>query len=302
MLTIFHGFAMGVANSVPGVSGGTIAFILGFYDKFINSFHNIFSKDKKTRKDAIIYLVKILAGLAVGLLLCVVLLTTLFEKYVYELCSAFIGLTVAAIPFVVIQEKDTLRGKYLSSLWALAGVAVVAGISLMRTLGITAGNVSFVNGLTAVQYLYVFVAGLLAISAMILPGISGSTILLIFGVYMPVLEGVKEFIKFNWSFGLIAGLCVFGIGVLSGVVISIKCIKVALEKYRSGMVWLVLGMMAGSVYAIMMGPTTLDTAQPAMKLTLMQPDGIRIIALAVGAAILVGLEFLKKYTEKKANG
>lgn len=302
MISILHGFAMGVANSVPGVSGGTIAFILGFYDRLITSLNNLMSKDKEERKKALIYLIKIGIGLAVSLVICILLLAKLFETAVYPLCSAFIGLTIAAIPFIVIQEKETIKGKYYRALWALLGIIIVVSISLLRNFGIAGGNISFTEGLSLWQYFYVFIAGLIAISAMILPGISGSTILLIFGVYVPVLEAVKAFFKFEWSFGLISGLFAFGIGILLGIFLAIKCIKVALEKFRSQMVWLILGLMAGSVYAIMMGPTTLDTPKEALTLTIGQPSSIRIIALIIGAAVLVGLEFLKKLTEKKNAG
>lgn len=293
---------MGIANSVPGVSGGTIAFILGFYDTLINSLHDIASNDKTTRKKALIYIIKIGIGLAASLLLCILILTKLFETNVYELCSAFIGLTLAAIPFVVIQEKETIKGKYYRAIWAVLGAEIVVLLSLLRIWGFSIGNINFSAGLSVWQYFYLFFVGLIAISAMILPGISGSTILLIFGVYMPVLDAVKQFLKLDWSFALIAGLAVFCLGILAGIVISIKCIKVALNKFRSQMVWLILGLMAGSVFAIMQGPTTLDVPKNALTVTLGKPDSIRIIALIIGAAILVGLEFLKKYTEKKNAG
>lgn len=306
LLTGFHGFSMGVANSVPGVSGGTIAFILGIYDKFIDSLHNLVNKDKEVRKEAWIYAIKLGIGLAIGLLLCVVVLAKLFESEVYILCSAFMGLTLAAIPFVVISEKETLKGKYYNVLWAIFGIALVVGLSMLRDRGIINMNVDFIGGLTPFQYFYVFIVGALAISAMVLPGISGSTIMLILGVYLPVLAAVKEVLKFKWTGHLIFGVAAFGIGIIVGIVAAIKIIKVALEKCRNAVVWLILGLMAGSLYAIMMGPTTMkvadgETAKAAMTLALGKPNSISIIAFIVGALLLVGLELVKKASEKKNN-
>ena len=80
ILTAFHGFCMALADSVPGVSGGTIAFILGFYDRFLDSLHALFGKDRAARKTALCYLVKLGIGWAVGMAACVLALSGLFEN------------------------------------------------------------------------------------------------------------------------------------------------------------------------------------------------------------------------------
>ena len=101
-----------------------------------------------------------------------------------------------------------------------------------------------------------FVASMVSISAMVLPGISGSTLLLIFGLYIPIISAIKEFLHFNFSY--VPALFVFGLGVLFGIVLVIRLIKIALEKYRSQSIYCILGLMIGSIYAIIMGPTTLN--------------------------------------------
>lgn len=94
-IDMLDGFCMSLADSVPGVSGGTVAFILGFYEQLLASFQNAFSRDKGKRRSALLYLLRIGAGWAVGMGLCMVLLNRTFETHVYFLSSVFIGLTVA---------------------------------------------------------------------------------------------------------------------------------------------------------------------------------------------------------------
>lgn len=104
-ITPFHGFCMALADSVPGVSDGTVAFILGFYDRFINGIHDLFGRDGAARKTALLYLLKLGAGWIVGMVLCVSLLAGLFSVHIYFMSSLFLGLTVASIPFVALAEK-----------------------------------------------------------------------------------------------------------------------------------------------------------------------------------------------------
>ena len=134
---------------------------------------------------------------------------------------------------------------------------------------------------------------------MVLPGISGSTLLLIFGLYTGIIGAIKEVLTFNFSYLPI--LIIFGLGVLTGIATTIKVIKFVLKKYRSQTVYLILGLMIGSIYAIFMGPTTLEVAKPAMNLS-----SFSFIFFIIGGALIVGLERLKvvfegKETKNKSN-
>ena len=116
LVKMFHGFCMALADSVPGVSGGTVAFILGFYEKFIDALHGLFGKDNGARKAAVLYLAKLGVGWCLGLCLSVVALNDLFQTKTYFLSSLFLGLTAAAFPFILRTEWWALKGKgrYLS--------------------------------------------------------------------------------------------------------------------------------------------------------------------------------------------
>ena len=90
LINIIRGFCMALADSVPGVSGGTIAFILGFYDKFINSLNNLVFGSNEERKESIKFLLKLGIGWIVGMVLAVLILTNLFENQIYRVSSVFI--------------------------------------------------------------------------------------------------------------------------------------------------------------------------------------------------------------------
>lgn len=132
-----------------------------------------------------------------------------------------------------------------------------------------------------------FLIGMVAISAMFLPGISGSTLLLIFGAYIPVISAVKAFLTFKLSY--FPALVFFGCGILAGAVIVVKGIKVCLEKFRTQSLYAILGMMVGSLYAIVMGPTTLEA--PMQPLTI---SSFQILPCVLGAALVLGMQLIKE--------
>ena len=132
ILTAFHGFCMALADSVPGVSGGTIAFILGFYDRFLDSLHALFGKDRTARKDALCYLAKLGTGWSIGMIACVLVLSGLIEKNIYFMSSLFLGLTLASLPFIILAERPALKNLRATP-FALLGAAVVVGLTLLRS-------------------------------------------------------------------------------------------------------------------------------------------------------------------------
>ena len=133
---------------------------------------------------------------------------------------------------------------------------------------------------------------MIAISAMVLPGISGSTLLLIFGLYIPIMNSVKEVLHFNLE--ALPVLIIFLLGILTGIIAIIKIIKMALQKYRSQTIYLIIGLMLGSIYAIVMGPTTLDVPQNPMTFRTFS-----IISFILGGAVIFGLEKTKEILEEK---
>lgn len=287
-----NGFCMALADSVPGVSGGTVAFILGFYDQFIGSIHNFAFGKMKEKKSALGYLVKLGIGWAVGMVLAALVLSALFESQIYSVSSLFIGFIAGAIPLIIKEEKDSFREVRKGISFCLFGIALVVGITwLSGRVGETSMDMSrFSIGLG----MKLFFIGMAAISAMFLPGISGSTLLLIFGAYIPVISAVRGFISLDFVY--VPGLMFFGGGVLAGAMTVVKAIKVCLEKFRPQTIYMILGMMAGSFYAIIQGPTTLEIPKKAMNLGNFQPA-----ACLAGVVLVAAMQMIKERSEKNGN-
>ena len=286
-----RGFCMALADSVPGVSGGTIAFILGFYDQFINSLNNLVFGNKKEKKEALFFLLKLGIGWVIGMILAILVLTSLFANHIYEVSSVFIGFIIFSLPLIISEEKGVLKGKYKNLLFLILGIVIVSLITYFNPMN-GSENVVDITNLSFGLILYVFVAAMIAISAMVLPGISGSTLLLIFGLYIPITTAIKEFLHLN--FGYFPILVILGLGVLTGIAVVIKGIKAALSKYRSQTVYLILGLMLGSLYAIVMGPTTLEVYHEPMTF---QTFSIGFFIL--GGLIIGLLQWLKGFLAKK---
>lgn len=108
IINFIRGFFMALADSVPGVSGGTIAFIMGFYDKFINSLNALMSPSIKMqeKKEALFFLIKLGIGWITGMVLSVLFLASIFDKHIYAISSLFIGFIIFSIPIIFKEEKE----------------------------------------------------------------------------------------------------------------------------------------------------------------------------------------------------
>lgn len=167
----------------------------------------------------------------------------------------------------------------------------MVGLTLLRAHAGGLGSINY-SQLQSLQYAYLFASGAVAITAMVLPGISGSSILLIAGVYRPTIQAVHSLMGLQLA--VLPGLCTPGFGVLAGVAISISAIRAALQKYRSQMIRLILGLMLGSLYAIANGPASLATPRPELSMATFQPVGF-----VLGATVLLALEGAKMMMERK---
>lgn len=280
-----NGFCMALADSVPGVSGGTVAFIMGFYDRFISSIDKLVFGKIEEKKKALRYLVKLGVGWMIGMLMAVIVLSALFENHIYAVSSLFIGFITGAIPLIIKEEKDSIWEFKKGILFCFIGVIIVAEITWANgrigSVSMDLGQFSIGTGTK------LFFIGMVAISAMFLPGISGSTLLLIFGAYIPVITAIKGILSFDLSY--IPNLVFFGSGVLAGAVTVVKVIKVCLEKFRPQTIYMILGMMIGSFYAIIMGPTTLDIPRVPLNI-----NNFQIIAFIAGVALVLGMQWIKE--------
>lgn len=280
-----NGFCMALADSVPGVSGGTIAFIMGFYDKFIASIHNLAFGKKEEKKEALRYLVKLGVGWLIGMVLASLVLSALFESQIYVISSLFIGFIAGAIPLIIKEEKENFKEIGKGIFFCVLGIILVVGITWLNgKIGSASMDLSHFSIALGMKLFFI---GMIAISAMFLPGISGSTLLLIFGAYIPVITAIRGVLGLEIAY--IPCLIFFGLGVLTGAVTVVKGIKLCLEKFRLQTVFAILGMMLGAFYAIVQGPTTLEIPKAAMNL-----GNFNITACLIGLLLIIGMEMAKE--------
>lgn len=290
IMIFINGFCMALADSVPGVSGGTVAFLMGFYDNFIGSLNDIISGSPEQKKKALYYLFKLGIGWIAGFVTAVIILSNIFEANIYSVSSLFIGFIIFAIPLVINEEKKCLKENIRMIIFTILGIAIVAAITYFNP--VKGENGLNLNNPNILMYLYVFASGAIAICAMILPGISGSTLLLILGLYLPIITAIRDILSFNFHYLLV--ITVFGLGIIIGIISIIKTIKTALEKHRGATIYLIIGLMIGSLYAIIMGPTTLDTPQPQLTY-----DTFSFMFFIIGGGAIMWLQLLKKMAEEK---
>ena len=293
ILNFIRGFCMALADSVPGVSGGTIAFILGFYDDFVNALHSLISNNKSGRIKAFKFLAKIGIGWITGFILSVLFITNIFEKNIYEINSLFLGFIISSIPLIVKSERKTLIDNKKNIIFLIIGITVVGAMTYFNPVTNSGNSFSIkYDNLNLLFIACIFVSGMIAISAMVLPGISGSTILLIFGLYTPILNAIKQVLKFNFEY--LPSIIIFGFGIIAGILLTVRVVRSLLRKFRAQTIYCIIGLMIGSIYAVIMGPTSLEIPRPPMSLATFS-----IVFFAIGCTLVPALEKLKVILEKK---
>ena len=175
LVQFIRGFCMALADSVPGVSGGTVAFLLGFYDQFIDSIDDLITGSREKKKAALFFLIKRGTGWVCGMILAILILASVFDAHIYAISSLFIGFIIFAIPIIFREEKNCLTAKKSAIPFVLIGIAIVTAITYFNPS--SGGEGVSLEHLTPGLALFVFLAGMIAICAMVLPGISGSTLL-----------------------------------------------------------------------------------------------------------------------------
>ncbi len=286
------GMGMGAADVVPGVSGGTIAFISGIYEELLTSISNVnFGLLKTLKKEGFKVAWKqlngaFLASLFLGIFMSIVSLAKTI-KYLLEnepvlLWSFFFGLVVASIIFI---GKQVENWNYKFLFLAMFGVAFGYIITIASS-----------TTLTEINYLFLVFAGAIASCAMILPGISGSYILLLMGVYPIVMTAIT-----HRDFTIISAI---GIGVILGLLLFSRLLKWLFKRYKNQMLVVLTGLMLGSLNKVWPWKTTISTylnshgeTKPLLEQSISpfsfngDPQLIMSIVLAIiGFLLIIGME------------
>ncbi|EZV06786.1 TPA: DUF368 domain-containing protein [Staphylococcus aureus] len=247
-INILKGFAMGTSDLVPGVSGGTIALLLGIYNQFIASISGIFSR---RFWPSFTFLIPIIIGMLLAMGSLSNLFNYLLSQHHIPIMFFFGGLIIGIVPYLlkISNYKTSFTTKHY--MMVIAGIAILIVITLMNNGDKHAGETLTLSTGLIIKY---FIAGMCASSAMLLPGISGSFMLLVFGVYGTVMLAISEVVKLNFT-GLPILLAV-GFGVLAGFIISSKIIQYFLTHHKLMTFALIIGFVVGSLFAVFPGLPT----------------------------------------------
>ncbi len=248
------GILMGVANIIPGVSGGTLAVTLNIFDELIGSINNIF----KDIKGSLRFLIPLFLGVGFGILAFSSLIEYGLTEHAFSTSMLFVGLIVGSIP--LIYGKATEKGK--SNIDYIIGIIVFLGLCFMSTKEGTINN-TMEYSVGFMFFIKFFVIGMIASSAMIIPGVSGSFILMVLGVYNIIIfsvsnliEYLKDISNFSILFDSLYVLVPTGLGVIVGIIVVSKIIGFLLEKSQTKLYFAVLGLVFGSIFAIFYNPAT----------------------------------------------
>src|SRR5690606_22537516 len=235
---IYRGILMGISDLIPGVSGGTIAFILGIYDRLLEAISGFFSREWKKHLG---FLIPLAAGIGITLLAFSRVIEYLLESHYEATQFFFMGLILGVIPYIMKQAE--VKRNFTKRHFA---ILILIGIALASTAFIsTNDDISPIVELSVPVFFLLFFSGWLASMAMLLPGISGSFILLLLGVYTTAINALSTL---NIPIAL-----AIGAGVIVGFIVSSKVIRYLLENFTHVTYAAIIGLIFGSLFVVFPG-------------------------------------------------
>jgi len=274
-----NGIVIGVTSTVPAVSAGTIAVILGFYDQFTDSVSHFTKQPKKSLK----FLIPLGLGLVTGVMAFSALIKTLLAQYSLPTMLFFIGLIVGLIPLIcakVKPEKGTFRPYQI----VLVLVPIAALIAVSHLQGTSAADpAQMIADMDLPYMMFIFVAGMVGAAAMVIPGVSGSVILLLFGIYPMVIcsvDSIRQYLLDMSNLSLLMDICkVLGplaLGMAVGAICMVKLMERLMKSYAHVIYSVILGLLIGAIYLVFV--TQIDFQ-----------DGMSPLLIGIGVAtFLVG--------------
>lgn len=245
ILLIIKGFVMGIANIIPGVSGGTLAIILGIYEQFISSISHFF----KNIRENIKFLLPILIGIVLSIISMSNVIDYSYNNYPIPTTLFFVGLVLGGIPLLYGKVKGKKDSSLLSNIIIfLITFSLVIFMAFADKIFNT-GSISFSN-MSVFSYILLFIVGVITSATMVIPGVSGSLVLMLLGYYYPIIKLIKNLSKFQNLSTNLPILIVFGLGVLLGIILISKLIEYLFKKHQTKTYYGVLGFIFASIAAI----------------------------------------------------
>jgi putative membrane protein len=253
------GGAIGVANIIPGVSGGTLAVVFGIYEDLMQALGN-FITDRANRWKYIRFLVILFSGALIAIITLARVLSWSLENYPMPTIYFFLGLIVGSIP-VVLRTHPDMKINWKRVIAFLIGIILVVALALIQGEGTSqTGSAIKFSSISTTQLIYVGFCGILSASAMIIPGVSGSFLLILLGIYFDVLAALSGLTTILLSDGLtdemigrLALLASLGVGIVIGILVIARIMSWALERFPASTMFFILGLIIGSLYQIYPG-------------------------------------------------
>lgn len=234
IILALKGIAMGIANAIPGVSGGTIAVITKIYDELLES---ITPNIKKLIKN-MPFLLPVGIGMIIGILLAAKVLAFLFETYNVPTQLFFMGIILGSMPMIYQEATREKKLQSINIIPFLIGAGIMIGMFFIRT-----DNISSVDSSLTVGNAVLFVlAAFLAAVAMIIPGISGALVMKILGAYDAAIMALNDM--------NIPVILLFAVGAIVGIFVAAKVISMLLKKFRKETYCIIAGLIIGSVPSV----------------------------------------------------
>lgn len=273
IILAIKGFFFGIANIIPGVSGGTLAITMGIYQDMIGAVSHLFKNIKKN----IMFLLPLGIGAVISILLMSKVINYSLDNFPLPTTLFFIGLIVGGIPLLTKKVK----GKKLKPL-NLAIFLLTFSIVMIMTFLNEGTAVVDLTTMTFHQGILLFLVGIVAAATMVIPGISGSFMLMLLGYYKPIVETVSNLTNFAELSHNLLVLVPFGIGVLVGIILIAKLIEYLFKKYEIPTYYGILGFIIASVVGLFVGLVGVPTS------TLQVLLGLVLFVLAFGIGYKLG--------------
>ena len=246
---LLQGMVVGIANIIPGVSGGTMMVAMGLYDKLIHAITHLKSEFKESMK----LLIPIFIGAGVAIVTLARLFEFLLENYPIPTNFAFCGLIAGSLHFIF----NKVKGHTVSIGKIIAFLIFFAVVILMAVMGETNGNAADVS-FGVVNVIKLLLVGIIAAATMVVPGVSGSMMLMLLGYYDTILKSINQFIDALIAFDMealfvqCAVLVPFGIGVVVGIFLIAKLIEFIFSKAEIHAYYAIIGLIIASPIAILL--------------------------------------------------
>ncbi len=246
---ILKGVVIGVANAIPGVSGGTMMVSMGVYDDIIFCITHLFKQLKKS----IMILLPYFIGMLIGIVGLAFSIKSLYANFPFQTSMVFIGLIIGGVPMLYEHVKKTSLKLSHILLFLLFLVSIIA----MQYFGGSGKDV--VLSLDIISIIKIFFIGILASATMVIPGVSGSMMMMILGYYNPIINAITDFVTalaerdWNTMLNICGSLVPFGIGVVIGIFVIAKIIEILLQKFEAHTYCAILGLVISSPVVILMG-------------------------------------------------